>query len=104
MVKKILVSNTQGIEEKQDGQRLTPLLDDGPYQGYAIRVVDNSYKRNKVKSLVTNIKEKADTLKEAMPEQVLPSIIGEDFQEVMDKISIYAKGDIILPSIGRILI
>ena len=55
----------------------------------ALNVVADEHKRNKVNSLLAIIKEGVDTLKEELLDQITPSIINDDFRDLVDMVKTY---------------
>ena len=60
-------------------------------QEEVINLIDNPFKRNKIKSFLNRIKEDISGIKDAMLDLIAPSIINEDFQEIIEMVKTYNK-------------
>ena len=57
----------------------------------ALQKIDNQFKRNKVSSFLNSIKDDLTALNGAMLDQVQPSLLEEDMQDVLGKVAVYAS-------------
>ena len=86
-------NNLNAMEgEDQDAQNLlvaNQYLDRFPEE--AISVVSSAYKRNQTNSFLGRIKDYIRGLKDALIDQVAPSIIDEEFQDIIELVKTYNK-------------
>ena len=56
----------------------------------ALQKMDNQFKRNKVLSFLNLIKDDLGALNGAMLDQVQPTLLKEDMQDILGKVAVYA--------------
>ena len=57
----------------------------------ALQKIDNQFKRNKVLSFLNLIKDDLGALNGAMLDQVQPTLLEEDMQDILGKVAVYAS-------------
>ena len=76
-------------QDAQDAQDFNMNLDED--YSDALQKIDNQFKRNKVSSFLSLIKDDLGALNGAMLDQVQPTLLEEDMQDILGKVAVYAS-------------